>query len=99
MAEKVIAEIRHILQDILVPDFKALTVNVDGIQHQIELSERSMGAQFDAMRAEMTAFRAEMSAFRAEMRAEFPGQRNLLHNQVLREIRPIRTLAAQSAHS
>ena len=39
MAENVIAEIRHILQNILVPDFKALTVKVDGIQRQIELSE------------------------------------------------------------
>jgi hypothetical protein len=46
MAENIIAEVRHILQDILVPDFKALAVKVDGIQKHAELSERSMLAQF-----------------------------------------------------
>ncbi len=99
MAENVIAEIRHILQDILVPDFKALTVKVDGIQRQIELSERSMSAQFDAMRAEMAASRAEIAAFRAEMRSEFQAQRNLVQNEVLRETGPIRErLATLEAH-
>jgi hypothetical protein len=90
MAENVIAEIRHLLQDILVPDFKALTVKVDGIQRQIELSERSINAQFDAMSAEMAASRAEVNAFRAEMRSEFQAQRNLVQTEVLRETGPIR---------
>ncbi len=99
MAENVIAEIRHILQDILVPDFKALSVKVDGLQKHIELSERSMSAQFDAMRAEMAASRAEMGAFRAEMRSEFQAQRNLVQNEVLRETAPIRErLATLEAH-
>ncbi len=99
MAENMIAEIRHILQDIIVPDFKALTVKVDGMQKQAELSERSMVAQFDAIRAEMGAFRAEMSAFRAEMRSEFQAQRSLLQNEVLREAAPIRErLASLEAH-
>jgi hypothetical protein len=83
MAENMIAEVRHILQDILVPDFKALNMKVDGIQKQLELSERSMSAQLDA-------FRAEMAAFRAEMRSEFQAPRTLLQNEVLRETNPIR---------
>jgi serine phosphatase RsbU (regulator of sigma subunit) len=102
-AENIIAEIRHILQDILVPDFKALTVRVEGMQKQAELSEKSMGAQFDAMRAEMAAFRAELGAFRAEIRSEFQAQRSLLQNEVLRETGPIRerlaTLEARGAVS
>jgi serine phosphatase RsbU (regulator of sigma subunit) len=102
-AENMIAEIRHILQDVLVPDFKALAAKVEGSQKQAELSERSVNAQFDAMRAEMAAFRAELGAFRAEMRSEFQAQRNLLQNEVLRETGPIRerlaTLEARSAHS
>ena len=83
MAENIIAEIRKLLQDIVAPDLKALTIKVDGIQKQLELSEKSMSAQLDA-------FRAEMAAFRAEMRSEFQAQRTLLQNEVLRETSPIR---------
>jgi hypothetical protein len=64
MAENLIAEIRQLLQDIVAPDLKALTIKLDGVQKQLEFSERSMNAQLDA-------FRAEMAAFRAEMRSEF----------------------------
>ena len=106
MAENVIAEIRHILQDILVPDFKALTVRVDGGQKYTELSIKALEAKIEAgqaeiaaFRAEFSAFRAEMGAFRAEMRSEFQAQRNLLQNEVLRETGPIRErLATLEAH-
>jgi hypothetical protein len=87
MAEKLIAEIRQLLQDIVAPDLKALTIKLDGVQKQLEFSERSMNAQLDA-------FRAEMAAFRAEMRSEFQAQRNLLQNEVLRETSPIRERVA-----
>jgi hypothetical protein len=87
MAENLIAEIRQLLQDIVAPDLKALTTKVDGVQKQLELSEKSMSAQLEA-------FRAEMAAFRAEMRSEFQAQRNLLQNEVLRETTPIRERVA-----
>jgi hypothetical protein len=87
MAETLIAEIRQLLQDIVAPDLKALAIKVDGIQKQLEFSERSMNAQLDA-------FRAEMAAFRAEMRSEFQAQRNLLQNEVFRETSPIRERVA-----
>ena len=48
------------LQDIVAPDLKALTVKVDGIQKQLELSEKSVTAQLDAFRKDHEAFRAEM---------------------------------------
>jgi hypothetical protein len=64
MAENLIAEIRQLLQDVIAPDLEALTIKLDGVQKQLEFSERSMNAQLDA-------FRAEMAAFRAEMRSEF----------------------------
>ena len=90
MAEKVIAEIRQLIQDIVAPDLKALTIKVDGVQRQVELSEKSTNAQLEAFRAEIAAFRAEVGAFRAEMRSEFQSQRVLLDNSVLRETAPIR---------
>ena len=71
MADNVIAEMRQLLQDIVAPDLKALTMKADGIQKQLELTEKSMTAQLDAFRKEQEAFRAEMGAFRAEMRSEF----------------------------
>jgi predicted RNase H-like nuclease (RuvC/YqgF family) len=114
MAENIIAEIRHILQDVLVPDFKALTTRVDGGQKYTELAIKALEAKIEAgqakieagqaeiaaFRAEFSAFRAEMSAFRAEMRSEFQAQRNLLQNEVLRETGPIRErLATLEARS
>ncbi len=87
MADNIIAEMRQLLQDMIAPDLKALTYKVDGLQKQMELSEKSMMAQLDA-------FRAEMGAFRAEMRSEFQAQRNLLQNEVLRETSPIRERVA-----
>ena len=83
MGDNIISELRQLLQDIVAPDLKAIAIKVDGVQKQLELSERSMSAQLDA-------FRAEMAAFRAEMRSEFQAQRNLLQNEVLRETSPIR---------
>ena len=53
MAENVIAEIRHILQDILVPDFKALTVRVDGGQKYTELSIKALEAKIEELCAEL----------------------------------------------
>jgi hypothetical protein len=94
MAENLIAEIRQLLQDIVAPDLKALTVKVDGVQKQLELSEKSTSAQLDAFRAEVAAFRAEIGAFRAEVRSEFQAQRNLLQSEVLRETMPIRERVA-----
>ena len=114
MAEIIIAEIRQLLQDVIAPDLKAMVVGMDGLQKQIELSEKSVAAQLEAFRAEFNAFRLELSvfrveqsafrsdmnAFRAEMRSEFQGQRNLLQNEVLRETGPIRErLAVLETHS
>jgi hypothetical protein len=42
VAEDVVAEIRQLLQDVVAPNLKALTIKVDGIQKQMELSERSL---------------------------------------------------------
>lgn len=83
MAENVIAELRQVLQDVIAPDLKSLGVKMDGLQKQVELSEKSVNAQIEA-------FRAELNAFRAEMRSEFQAQRTLLQNEVLRETSPIR---------
>jgi hypothetical protein len=99
MAENLIAEIGQLLQDIVAPDLKALTVKVDGIHRQMELGQKATEAQLEAFRTEQVAFRSEMNAFRAEMRAEFQGQRNMLQNEVLRETSPIRErLATLEAH-
>jgi hypothetical protein len=94
MAENLIAEIRQILQDIIAPDLRALTVKVDGIQKQLEFTEKSVAAQLEAFRSELGAFRAEMGAFRAEMRSEFQSQRTLLQSEVLRETMPLRERVA-----
>jgi len=83
MAEIVIAELRQVLQDVIAPDLKSLGVKMDGLQKQVELSEKSVNAQIEA-------FRAELNAFRAEMRSEFQARRTLLQNEVVREISPIR---------
>ncbi len=83
MADNVIAELRQVLQDMIAPDLKSLGIKMDGLQKQVELSERSVNAQIEA-------FRAELNAFRAEMRSEFQSQRVLLQNEVLRETSPIR---------
>jgi len=104
MGENVISELRQLFQDIIAPDLKAMVVRMDGLQRQMELSEKSVAAQLEANRAELNAFRSELSAFRteqgafrsemnafrAEMRSEFQAQRNLLLNEVLRETGPIR---------
>ena len=108
MPDNIIAEMRQLLQDLIAPDLKALAYKVDGLQKQLELTEKSMVAQLEAFRAENVAFRAEigafrteMGAFRAEMRSEFQAQRNPLQNEVLRETTPIReriaSLEAQRA--
>ncbi len=83
MAEIVIAELRQVLQDVIAPDLKSLGVKMDGLQKQVELSEKSVNAQIEA-------FRAELNAFRAEMRSEFQARRTLLQNEVVRETSPIR---------
>ena len=83
MADNVIAELRQLLQDVIAPDLKSLGAKMDGLQKQVELSEKSVNAQIEA-------FRAELNAFRAEMRSEFQAQRTLLQNEVLRETSPIR---------
>ncbi len=113
MAENILAEIRSLLQDVIAPDLKSLGVRLDGQQKQMELSEKSVAAQLEAFRAELNAFRielnafrveqaafrSEMAAFRAEMRSEFQAQRNLLQNEVLRELSPIRErLPSLEAH-
>jgi len=94
MAENIVSELRQLLQDVIAPDLKSISMKVDGLQRQMELSQKATEAQLEA-------FRSEMNAFRAEMRAEFQGQRNLLQNEVLRETSPIRerlaTLEAQDA--
>ena len=87
MAENIIAELRQLLQDVIAPDLKSLNVKLDGLQKQVELSEKSVNAQIEA-------FRAELNAFRAEMRSEFQSQRGLLQNELLRETSPIRELLA-----
>lgn len=103
MGENVLSELRHILQDVIAPDMKSLVMKMDGLQRQVELSQKATEAQLDAFRTEQAAFRSEMNAFRAEMRAEFQSPRNMLQNEVLRETSPIRerlaTLEAQSAQS
>ncbi len=83
MADNIIAELRQLLQDVIAPDLKSLGVKMDGLQKQVELSEKSVNAQIEV-------FRAELNAFRAEMRSEFQSQRLLLQNEVLRETSPIR---------
>jgi len=83
MADNIIAELRQLLQDVIAPDLKSLGVKMDGLQKQVELSEKSVNAQIEV-------FRAELNAFRAEMRSEFQSQRFLLQNEVLRETSPIR---------
>lgn len=99
MAENILSELRHILQDVIAPDLKSLGIKVDGIQRHAELSQKATEAQLEAFRTEQAAFRSEMNAFRAEMRAEFQAQRNLLQNEVLRETSPIRErLATLEAH-
>jgi len=94
MAENIASELRQLLQDVIAPDLKSISMKVDGLQRQMELSQKATEAQLEA-------FRSEMNAFRAEMRAEFQGQRNLLQNEVLRETSPTRerlaTLEAQDA--
>lgn len=93
MAENILSELRHILQDVIAPDLKSLAIKMDGLQRQTELSQKATEAQLEA-------FRMEQTAFRAEMRAEFQAQRNLLQNEVLREASPIRErLATLEAHS
>ncbi len=113
MAENVISELRQLLQDVIAPDLKSLAMRMDGIQKQMELTQKATEGQLDAfrleiiafrgemsaMRSEMSAMRSEMGAFRAEMRAEFQAQRNLLQNEVLRETSPIREqIAVLEAH-
>ena len=83
MAENVIAELRQVLQDVVAPDLKSLGAKMDGLQKQVELSEKSVNAQIEA-------FRAELNAFRAEIRSEFQAQRTLLQNEVLRETARLR---------
>ena len=113
MGESVISEIRQLLQDMIAPDLRSLAIKIDGIQRQMELSQKATEAQLDAFRSELSAFRGELSAFRGElsafrsemnafrleMRAEFQSQRNLLQSEVLRETSPIRErLATLEAH-
>ncbi len=83
MADNIIAELRQLLQDVIALDLKSLGVKMDGLQKQVELSEKSVNAQIEV-------FRAELNAFRAEMRSEFQSRRFLLQNEVLRETSPIR---------
>ena len=90
MGDNVISELRQLLQDVVAPDLKSIIVRVEGLQRQMELSQKAIEAQLEAFRVEQVAFRSEMQAFRAEMRSEFQGQRNLLQNEVLRETSPIR---------
>ncbi len=100
MADNIISELRQVLQDVIAPDVKSLGMKMEGLQRQMELSQKATEAPLEPFRTEQAAFRSEMNAFRAEMRAEFQSQRNMLQNEVLRETPPIRErLATLEAHS
>jgi hypothetical protein len=78
MAENIVSELRQFLQDVIAPDLKSISMKVDGLQLQMEISQKATEAQLESFRSELSAFRGEqaafcgeMNAFRAEMRAEF----------------------------
>jgi uncharacterized alkaline shock family protein YloU len=45
MAENIIADVRQLLHNIVAHDLKALAIKVDGVQRQVELSEKSTNAR------------------------------------------------------
>ncbi len=42
MADNIIAEIRQLLQDIVAPDLKSIIVRIEGLQRQMELSQKAI---------------------------------------------------------
>jgi len=80
MEEDIVAEIRKLLEELVVPELRLLARKLDGLQLQMELSNKAIQDRLDAVLSEMTAMRGEMAAFRSEMdafRAEFRNQNGL----------------------
>ncbi len=67
MTENLIAEIRQLLEEIVLPELKALMAKLDDFQRQIALRDEALAmfsAELDAVRAEMAALRTEVVALR-----------------------------------
>jgi predicted nucleic acid-binding Zn-ribbon protein len=75
--QDIVAEIRRLLEELVVPELRLLATKLDGLQLQMEPSRKAIQDQLDAVQSEMTAMRGEMKDFRSEMdafRAEFRNQ-------------------------
>jgi hypothetical protein len=66
---------RQVIQDLVAPDLKAHTVELDALQKQMEI-------QHDAMMK-------TLDAFRAEMRSEFASLRANNQIETMRQVSPI----------
>ena len=71
----IITGLRQVIQDMVAPDLKAHTVKLDMLQKQMEI-------QHDAVMK-------TMDAFRAEMRSEFAALRANNQLEVFRQLSPI----------
>lgn len=70
MDENLIAEIRQLLQNVVVPDLETLMLKLDAIQQQLALTQQSVLAEIASFRADLETVRAEMKALRAELRGQ-----------------------------
>ncbi len=78
----VIGGLRQVIQDLVAPDLKALTVRVEALQRQTETVQKSIEVQHDTMMK-------TLDAFRAEMRSEFAMLRANNQMEVMRQVSPI----------
>jgi hypothetical protein len=76
MEDDLIAEIRLMLEQMVVPDLKLLLDKVDALQRQLELNRRAAQDHLDALQLEVAAMRGEMKAFRSEMESYRAGFRS-----------------------
>jgi len=71
----IITGLRQVIQDLVAPDLKAHTIKLDMLQRQVEIQHDALMKTIDA--------------FRAEMRSEFAALRANNQLEVFRQVSPI----------
>ena len=79
---EVITGLRQVIQDLVVPDLKAIMFRQESLQKHQDSLQKQMGVQHDALVK-------TIEAFRAEMRSEFAALRANNQLEVLRQVSPL----------
>ncbi|HEX4154770.1 MAG TPA: hypothetical protein VHY48_04075 [Acidobacteriaceae bacterium] len=83
-AKNTVESLRDVVQDLLVPELKALKVTVDSHRNETKI-------QFDATRSEFDSFRTEIRSSQESLRNEMKSTQDSLRNEMTSGFEALRT--------